>query len=497
MRHLSKSKLVTYRLCQKRLWLEEHSDQADASAPSPAALRRMAVGNQIGSLAQRLYDPLGKGVEIDRRKEGVEKAIGRSSALLTASQPIFEAGFTTEGAYAFADLMLPVRKAGKRAWRMIEVKSGTKVENHHRDDAAIQAYIAGNARIPLASVAIAHIDSTWVYPGSEDYRGLLKEEDLTVEVLGRKAEVKSWIADAHKVLRKRTEPAVCTGKHCTDPWECGYLDYCQSQEPQARYPVGWLPNLRTNAVREHIQTNEVIDMRKVPDTFLNELQRRVKAHTLSGKSYFDAAGAAAALRKHKLPAYFLDFETIMLAIPIWKGTKPYEQIPFQFSVRRLSGTGELETDGFLDLSGDDPSKTCAEALIRTCGQRGPVFAYHASFEKARIKELAGRLPKFKRPLLALAERIVDLEPITRDHYYHPSQHGSWSIKQVLPAMVPELRYDQLDGVQDGGMAMEAYLTAIDPKTSHAEKAKIERQLREYCALDTYAMVRMWQVLASR
>ncbi|WP_082007487.1 DUF2779 domain-containing protein [Tepidimonas taiwanensis] len=184
-------------------------------------------------------------------------------------------------------------------------------------------------------------------------------------------------------------------------------------------------------------------------------------------------------------------ETVQFAVPIWKGTRPYQQIPFQFSVHRLSRTGKIKHQPFLDLTGSDPSRAFAEALIAACGERGPIFVYNAAFETARIRELSDRFPRLASALLTLNERVVDLLPVARDHYYHPSQQGSWSIKAVLPALCPDLHYGDLDGVQDGGMAMQAYLEAIAPQTSLARKREIERQLLAYCALDTYAMVRLW------
>ncbi len=201
------------------------------------------------------------------------------------------------------------------------------------------------------------------------------------------------------------------------------------------------------------------------------------------------------MRSHKLPAYFMDFETIQFAVPIWKGTRPYQQIPFQFSVHRLARTGKLQQQAFLDLSGADPSRAFAQALIAACGERGPIFVYNAGFETARIRELAERFPRLAQPLLALNARVVDLLPIARDHYYHPSQQGSWSIKAVLPALCPDLRYDALEGIQHGGMAMDAFLKALSPQTSQARKREIEQQLLAYCALDTYAMVRMWAIFS--
>lgn len=495
MRNLSKSKLVAYRQCPKRLWLEVH--RPELREDSAATLASFQIGNAVGDLARHIYDSAGKGVLLDAQRDGFDAVFKRSAELLASTQPIFEAGFAANGALAFADVMLPGKRAGKRVWHMVEVKSSTSVKDYHRNDAAIQSHIARSAGVPLASIALAHIDSGWVCPGNGDYRGLLKECDLTSEAFSRDGEVKEWIAAAHKTVAKRAEPKIGTGEQCGSPFDCGFIGYCQSQEPQAEYPARWLPSIRTNALKEHIAENPALDMRDTPDDLLNELQQRVKAHTLSGKAYFDAKGAAATLKAHKLPAYFLDFETIQFAVPIWKGTRPYQQIPFQFSLHTLGSKGKLEAQAFLDLSGNDPSRAFAESLIAVCGTKGPIFVYNAGFEGARIKELADRFKKLAPALLAIKVRLIDLHPITKENYYHPSQQGSWSIKAVLPAVAPDLSYDVLEGVQNGGMAMEAYLEAIHPDTSPERQAEIEEQLLTYCGLDTFAMVRLWHFLAGR
>ena len=495
MRNLSKSKLIAFRQCPKRLWLEVH--RPELREDSAATQASFNVGNTVGDIAHQVYDPAGKGILLNAQCDGFGEVFKRSAELLSSSQPIFEAGFAIEGALAFADVMLPIKRGGKRVWRMVEVKSSTGVKDYHRDDTAIQSFIARKAGVPLASIALAHIDSDWIYPGDDDYSGLLKECDLTEEAFGREGEVNEWIAAAHKTVTKKVEPKICTGDQCSTPFDCGFLVYCQSQEPQAEYPVHWLPSIRANALKAHIAANPALDMRDTPDDLLNELQRRVKSHTLSGEIYFDAENSAEALKAYKLPAYFLDFETIQFAVPIWKGTRPYQQIPFQFSLHRLGGTGKFDAKAFLDLSGNDPSRYFAEGLIEVCGTTGPIYVYNAGFEGARISELALRFKKLASALLAIKDRLVDLHPITKANYYHPSQQGSWSIKAVLPAVAPDLSYEDLAGVQNGGMAMEAYMEAIHPDTSPSRKDEIEQQLLAYCGLDTFAMVRLWQFLAGR
>ena len=197
-----------------------------------------------------------------------------------------------------------------------------------------------------------------------------------------------------------------------------------------------------------------------------------------------------------MPLYFLDFETIAFAVPIWAGTKPYRQIPFQFSLHTVNAEGQVAHSAeFLDLSGNDPSRPFAEALLKACGTEGPVFVDNAGFETARINELAERFTDLAQALLAINARVVDLLPIARNRFYHPDQQGSWSIKKVLPTL-SNLDYSQLDGVQDGGLAQDAYLRAIDTTCSHDEINRIRNQLLAYCKLDTLAMVEMWQAFTN-
>lgn len=492
---LSKSKLLAYRQCKKRLWLEVH--KPELRQDSAATQARFQTGYQVGDIAKRLYDPDGKGAVIDVATEGFEGAFARTAELLAHSQqPVFEAGFQANGALAFADVMLPEFDSDQLRWRLVEIKSATTVKDYHRDDLAVQTFVAVSTGVKLRSAAVAHIDNTWVYPGNEDYRGLLKETDLTAEALARYDEVKAWIAEAQDIVTRPAEPAIAVGDHCFDPFPCGFCNYCNRGNPQPEYPIGWLPRLSPTK-RGRLAEQGVDDLRGVPDHLLSAMQSRVKAHTLANTVYFDAAGAASDLAPHGFPAYFLDFETIQFAVPIWKGTRPYQKITFQFSLHVLTDPGQLSQTTFLDLSNNDPSESLAKALIAACGDTGPVFVYNAAFETTCIRELAIRYPDLARPLLVINARIVDLLPIARNRYYHPSQQGSWSIKAVLPAIAPELSYAELDGVQDGGAAMDSFCEAIQSGTSDERKAVIKSQLFAYCRLDSLAMVRLWQFFTGR
>ena len=490
---LSKSKLIAFRQCPKRLWLEIHRPEArEESRTTQAAFR---TGHEVGIIAQRLYDPATEGAVIDWKAEGMAAALERSRRLLTQRQPIFEAGFSAGGGLAFADVMLPASEGQEPAWKMVEVKSSTSVKRYQEDDVAIQSHIAKASGINLCAATIAHLDVTWVYPGHGDYNGLLVEKDITEAAFARGAEVAAWIAEAHKVAALAEPPAIAQGPQCGTPFPCGFRAHCSRALPETEFPVTWLPHGSSGTLQSFLARSGARDMREVPETLLSPIQRRVRNVTLSGQPYFDAEGARQDLRHHILPAYFLDFETIQFGVPRWAGTRPFQMLPFQFSLHRLDASGELTHSSFLDLSGNDPSEAFAAALVRDCSEPLPVFVYHAGFEGVRLKELALRFPAMASALIDIHGRLVDLLPITRARYYHPLQRGSWSIKQVLPALAPDMRYEALPGVRDGGMAMDAYLEGISPTTTSARKAAIHGELLAYCALDTLAMVEIWRVLS--
>jgi len=285
VRLLSKSKLIAFRQCPKRLWLEVH--RPDLREDSAAVQASFQAGYQVGEVARRLYDPEGQGALIDVESEGYDGAFGRTAELLSSSlAPIFEAGFRTDGALAFADVMLPERQNGQIVWRMVEVKASASVKDYHCDDIAIQAFVARSAGVNLKSVALAHIDSSWVYPGDEDYRGLLTENDLTTEAFARTDEVNGWVADAQGIVAQPGEPEQAVGPHCYDPFVCGFCNYCNRDAALPEYPIDWLPRLSPTK-RETFAELGVDDLRGVPDDLLSDRQYMIKEHTLNKTVFFD------------------------------------------------------------------------------------------------------------------------------------------------------------------------------------------------------------------
>ena len=240
---------------------------------------------------------------------------------------------------------------------------------------------------------------------------------------------------------------------------------------------------------ETLLAEGIEDIRQIPEGYLDKAQlERIRRVTISGEYELDSE-LTETLNGLAWPRYYLDFETITFAVPIWKGTRPYEQLPFQWSCHIEPQPGVLEHAEYLDTTGVSPMRSFTESLITQLGDTGPIIVY-SSFEATRLRELAKRFPDLADALQGIIGRLVDLLPLTRDHYYHPAMKGSFSIKAVLPTVAPELDYKQLNDVHDGTEAQVAYLDMVDTDTPQEQKAQLEQALLEYCKLDTLAMVKL-------
>jgi hypothetical protein len=494
---LSKSRLLAYRQCERRLWLEIH--RRDLLVVSAQQQARFDAGHWVGELARQLADPDGQGILFDAQRDGFEAVLRASAQALSTRRPLFEAGFSAQGAIVFVDLLLPDGGAEGRGtgWCLVEVKSSGSVKPYHLDDLAVQVHVLRSAGVELTSAAVACLDTRWTYPGGGDYTGLLRQEEGLEAAAARSPEVQVWIDGGRAVAGEAVEPEVGMGAHCTTPFACPFTAHCGQGQAQAQHPVHWLPKVQRKVLKEFLRSSGVTDMAEVPDELLNATQRRVKQATLSGQTWFDAEGARKALAPHAGTLRFLDFEAAARPVPVWAGSRPYQQVPFQFSLHTLHEDGRVEHEEFIDLCGEDPSMAFAQSLVRVCGSAGPVFVYNAGFEGQVISSLAARFSDLEDRLMALRHRLVDLKPVTEQHYYHPAQQGKWGLKSVLPTLGGGSDHSQLEGVADGQMAVNAYLEATDPDTPAPRKEELRQQLLTYCRLDTWAMVRLWAFLVGR
>jgi len=473
--------------CPRRVHLEVRSPElARYSKRAEAAFEQ---GHSVGDLAVRLYGG-GEGTFVGYEGGSLAPALRQTRDLLDSMfrAPIFEATLMHDDVLVREDVLLPTRANGKDSWRLVEVKSSTKVKPEHVHDCAVQAWVHLESGYPLAGVALAHVDNAFVYPGDGRYEGLLTESDLTEKVFGLLPAVPRWVGQARAAVEDSL-PEVPVGKHCSDPYDCPFLHLCWPQrgEDGVEYPVSGL-----GGSRKQLGTwlmNGYRDIREVPAAAItSENQLRIHRVTRAGRPEL-LAGARAFADQLAYPRFYLDFETIAPAIPVWPGTRPYQTLPIQWSCHVERAPGRIEHAEFLDLSGEPPMRALAESLIEALETDGPVLMY-TSYERTVIEGLAAMYPDLSAPLRVVVSRLVDLAPVTRANYYHPDMLGSWSIKAILPTLAPDMDYAALDGIQEGTEASAAYLEAVDPGTAPERRAALRSSLLRYCRHDTEAMVRL-------
>lgn len=472
---LSKSKILSGLQCPKRLHLEIH--QPELGEFSAATEQAFAVGHEVGEVARRLNP----GGTLIGNPEDPGTALKDTAAALGDAKDalLYEPCFSHGGVLVRADIFAKRRKKH----RLIEVKSSTSVKGYHYNDAAIQAWVLEGAGYPPDEVFLDHINNQFVYLGDGDYAGLFTRVDVTDEVSDLLPAVPEWVAALRKYLAGPL-PDIAMGRQCNDPFACPFQGFCSKDQPQ--FPLSLL-KYAGNLVRQ-LEAEGYRDLREVPTKRVQgDFQRLIHKAILTGKGVLDP-GAAAAIKGLAYPRYYLDFETIAFAVPVWAGTRPYEKLPFQWSCHVEKAGGKLEHREFLDVSGAPPMRAFAESLIAALGRRGPILVY-STFERTILKQLIDRIPDLTDPLDAIIGRLFDVLAVARACYYHPDLNGSWSLKGVLPAIAPELAYDDLE-VQDGGMAQVAYTEAIHLDTTPERKEAIRQALLRYCKRDTFAVLRV-------
>ena len=473
---LSKSKILSGLQCEKRLWLEVHQPElADVSA---GAERTFAVGHEVNDVARLLHE----GGHLVGFDDDIAGALAETERLLAESPDatIFEATFVHKGVVVRADIL----KKGARGYELIEVKSIGSVKEPYYPDCAVQAWVLEGCGLTVERVQLAHIDMQFVYGGNGDYRRLLCYNDMDADIADIKKEVPQWVSRFNQVLNGK-KPDIATGEHCNSPYPCPFIEHCSESGEGVEYPVSCLP--RSGKVAKELEAEGIKDIRDIPPGRLtNPTQEWARRVTVAGKPELDPA-VEGVINACAYPRHYLDFETIAFAMPIWKDTRPYQPLSFQWSCHIESKPGEMTHTEFLDTSGDSPMRAFIESLLDALGQRGAIFVY-SHFEKARLNELAVRFPDLREEIKEVVGRLVDLLPVARKHYYHPDMRGSWSIKALLPTIAPHLDYSDLGEVQDGTAAGVAYQEIIDPDTGQTRAQSLAADLRAYCKRDTEALV---------
>lgn len=487
--YFSKSKYTAFRGCPKCCWLDKYKREEKEENESVKSLYEK--GHEVGDLAKGLF---GKYEDMTTYKADgsldlVAMAEKTKDALARGVENICEAAFMFGGLYCAVDIL---HKEGG-GYAIYEVKSSTMVKDYHYADAAYQAYVVSHCGVTLTGVHVVVLNKKYVRHGELNVSELFSVDggkDISKYIADESAKIEATLAEAEKVMASKEEADISIGRQCGD-W-CGYWRYCTRNLPKPN--VFDLYNFRHKweCYDSGIVSFEDVLANRVP---LNEIQGRQVDFALNDRgTHVNQTAIRAFLSSLTYPLCFLDFETMQIAVPQFDGTKPYEQIPFQYSLHIVEREdGEAEHREFLAESGIDPRRALAEKLCEEMPQNACTLAYHAGTERGIIEKLAEKFPDLSVRLLNIANGIVDLLPVfQKGYYYKREMGGSFSVKSVLPAVFPELDYHNLDGVQNGTEAMDIFpqIASMPPE----EAQKVRKQLLEYCKRDTLAMVKLWQEL---
>lgn len=479
--YFSKSKLLSAYVCLKKAYLEKHHpEEGEYSAKTQSAFD---VGNAVGAIAQDIYGTEGS-VEIPFERP-MSKMVKDTATLIASGfrEPIFEATFQHKGVLIRMDVLIP----DGDGWRVVEVKASTKLKPEHEIDCAIQLWVMRGEGLQVNSLALAHIDNTFVYQGDGDYSGLLKEEDLTEIATAMEPDVLELIANATEAVTGEM-PDIPVGRYCEEPYECQFIKYCWPTDSE--YPTRTIGGSKDKIFNWVIRGIE--DVRDIPASEITAAKQTLFHRVVCAGQPEIIPGAYEEIEAQGYPRYHLDFETAGPAIPVWRGSRPYQIHAVQWSIHVDDGKGDSSLESmshheFLDLSGDPPMRPLAESLIECLGDSGPVLMY-TSYEKTVINGLIDLFPDLEPQLQAIIDRLFDLAKVVERHYYHPKMMGSYSIKKVLPAINPGMDYENLAGINEGMGASDGYLEANHTNTTPERKADLEEQLLRYCRFDTEAMV---------
>jgi CRISPR/Cas system-associated exonuclease Cas4 (RecB family) len=436
-------------------------------------------------LAKQLYPG---GIEIGGAVNDLDETLKRTQEALKLRQPLFEAAFEASGGYARVDILKP---AAGDTWDLIEVKSTTRVKDLHLLDLAFQAWLLVGAGVRVRKCFLMHINRDFVRRGRIDPKEFFVQVDLSQQVAQLTQQVENTLGEFSRVIQRHEHPDVAIGPHCDDPYTCPLHDRCWAHLPENNVLTLYRGTKQGFALLQR-GMNALQD---IPDSVAltqnQEIQRRVAQ---TGQPYVDRAALSAFLGELKYPACFLDFETFGTAIPLFDGVRPYQQIPFQFSLHIVRSPGtEPEHHRFLAAEPSDPRPEFLRQLRQLLPGQGSIVIYNAGFERSRLQECCEVLPEHRDWCSLLDARIIDLlQPFRNFSCYHSAQHGSCSMKAVLPALTG-IGYRHLV-IQEGDTASREFLRVTFGAVPNGERQRVRDQLEEYCGLDTLGMLHIIEEL---
>ena len=452
---ISKSKYVRFISCNKRLWLDKYKKEYRENRINEGFFIH---GNIVGELARDLFGDyyLAKTDDNDL----LLQAENTKLALERGENVICEASFFFENNYCAVDIL---KRDENGCYSLYEVKSSTKASKFYYDDIAYQYFVLNSLNIPLNSVNLIYVNKDYIFDGKLDLSQFFNILDITEEVKEKLEEVKENIGKANEMLSNPTEPDSIMGSVCNRYDDCPFFSYCKKYK---NIPLeNSVYDLYSNSKKAKQIKNNILSFQDLVDNkvSLNEIQKRQIDFALNNRDdyHVDKEKVYEFLNELIFPLYFFDFESYQSAIPVYIGSKPYQQITFQYSLHILNSDGTVEHKEFLGDGFNDPTFDIINAMISDLGESGSIIAYNDRFEKDRIKEMMDIMPEYKEKLEKLLPRFIDLAKIFQNGYiYNRLMGGSFSIKSVLPALFPNdevLNYENLEGVHRGDEAAWRFL----------------------------------------
>ena len=484
--HLSKSRFMAGLQCPLRLYNDVYRREL-ATPFSEAQLAIFERGTAVGELAQRHWPD---GVLVGFRPWERAEAIAATQRLLDdpGVPAIYEAAFEHKGVFVRVDVL--VRNGD--GWDLVEVKSSTQAEKEvFQLDVAIQYWVLTGAGIQIHRAGVLVLNRDYVYPGGDYYlEALFRFGDATAFCREMAGEIEGQVAEFHRMLSGDGPPEVAVSDHCFSPYECPYYASCTEGMQFPDNPIDDLYRLNARR-RQALQELGVETIADIPSDFeLTAIQARIRQAVISGQPW-QSPELGQVLDGTDWPLHHLDFEAWQPALPPYPGMRPFDAVPFQFSLHVEQADGALAHHEYLHQEDSDPRRRLAEALLGAMGDAGSIVVY-SSYERTVLNGLARDLPDLHQPLMDLVDRLWDLLPVVRNHYYHPAFRGSFSIKRVLPALVPDAGWAELD-IADGQAAALAYEQAL-ASDDRAFREQTFSALKAYCRQDTLAMVKLLRAL---
>lgn len=483
---LSKSTFLRGLQCGKSLYLYKNFIQL-RDAPSAEQQAIFNRGNNVGILAQKIF-PGGIDATPKKRSDNLE-AVRRTKELIEqGAEIIYEAAFQHEQVLAILDIL--VKKEG--TWHAYEVKSSVKISQTYILDASLQYWVITGSGLPLTDISLITLNNKYVKKGELDVPKLFSITSVLKDALKNQEMISEKVIVSKTVAADPKMPEVTIGEHCFSPYSCDFMGTCWKQVPKNSVfeITGMSKSDQFALYRKGYQT-----VSDIPDE--NELDQNTNLHIQAvkkGEATTQKKELQGFVAKAVYPLFFMDFETFMPAIPLFDGTKPYQHIPFQFSLHyKMAPDAPLQHTEFLAEQGIDPRKSFIETILKHTRTPGTILVYDALMEKNMLNAMKNDFPEHAKEIDERLSRFLDLMiPFQEKLYYHPAMKNSFSIKNVLPALVPELNFQGMK-ISSGSIAMIAF-EHLQKETDMFRILELREQLLEYCKMDTLAMARVFDVI---